>query len=330
MPAIEPATRARAPVASARADGGPDHHRVRRRGPARSERRTEAIAGYLFLAPWLVGMLVITVGPMLASLYLAFTDYTTGGTPEWVGFDNFITMFTDDPRYWASVRVTLLYVLVSVPALLAFALALAMLLNRGIRGLPIYRAAFYIPSLIGGSVAIAVLWRQVFGSQGLVNGVLSAVGITGPSYLADPGWAPWTLIVLNVWTFGAPMIIFLAGLRQIPQELYDAAEIDGAGRLRRFWHITLPQLSPVLLFNAIITMIGAFQAFTAAYVLSNGTGKPLDSTLFYTLYLYQSGFSYYQFGYASAMAWVLLLAIAAATAGMFLAARRWVFYGDER
>jgi multiple sugar transport system permease protein len=331
MPTTEPAARMRAPAPDGPRDGGrPQRHRSRRGGPARSERRTEAVAGYLFMAPWLVGMAVITVGPMLASLYLAFTDYTTGGAPEWVGFDNFVTMFTDDPRYWASVRVTLLYVLVSVPVLLAFALALAMLLNRGIRALPVYRAAFYIPSLIGGSVAVAVLWRQVFGGEGLVNSVLSVLGITGPSYLADPGWAPWTLIVLNVWTFGAPMIIFLAGLRQIPQELYDAAEIDGASRVRRFWHITLPQLSPVLLFNGIITMIGAFQAFTGAYVLSNGTGGPLDSTLFYTLYLYQSGFSYYQFGYASAMAWVLLLAIAAATACMFLAARRWVFYGDER
>lgn len=289
----------------------------------------EALAGYLFLTPWLIGMIAITIGPILASLYLAFTDYSAGGAPDWIGFDNFRRMFTDDPRYWQSVRVTILYVGVSVPLLLAFALALALILDKGVRGLPTYRAMFYAPSLIGGSVAIAVLWRQVFGSEGLLNSVLSRVGIDGPSYIASPVWAPWTLIVLNVWTFGAPMIIFLAGLRQIPQALYDAAAVDGAGASRKFWHITLPQLSPVILFNGIITMIGAFQAFTGAYIISNGTGGPVDSTLFYTLYLYQSGFSYYNFGYAAAMAWVLLLAIAAATGLMFLLARRYVFYGDE-
>lgn len=290
----------------------------------------EAIAGYLFLLPWLVGMLFITIGPILASLYLAFTDYNAGGTPNWVGLDNLRRMFTDDPRFWASVRVTFLFVFSSVPLLLMFALLLAMVLNKGIRFLSVYRAIFYVPSLLGGSVAIAVLWRQVFGAEGLVNKALAVVGIDGPSYIADPTFAPWTLVVLNVWTFGAPMIIFLAGLRQIPQDLYDAASVDGASAIRKFWHITLPQLSPVILFNGVITMIGAFQAFTGAYVISNGTGGPVDSTLFYTLYLYLTGFSYFNFGYASALAWVLLLVIATATGAMFLAAKRWVFYGDER
>jgi pectin-derived oligosaccharide transport system permease protein len=239
-------------------------------------------------------------------------------------------MFFHDPRYWASVKVTLLYVGVSVPLLLALALGLAIVLNRGIRGLTIYRAIFYVPSLLGTSVAVAELWRRMFHQDGLVNRVLGLVGIDGPAYLAEPRWAPFTLIALNLWTFGAPMIIFLAGLRQIPQELYDAAKVDGAGRRRAFWHVTLPQLSPVLLFNGIITMIGAFQAFTAAYILSAGTGGPVDSTLFYTLYIYQSGFSYYNFGYAAAMAWMLLVVIAAITAAVFLSGRRWVFYGDER
>jgi multiple sugar transport system permease protein len=301
------------------------------RRPRLRQDASEALSAYLFLTPWLIGMVFITIGPILGSLYLSFTSYSAGGgTPEWIGLDNFRRMFTDDPRYLASVKVTLLYVGASVPALLAFALILAMVLNTGVRGLPIYRALFYVPSLLGGSVAIAVLWRQVFGGEGLLNNVLAWFGIEGPSYIATPQWAPWTLVVLNVWTFGAPMIIFLAGLRQIPSELYDAASVDGAGRVRKFLHITLPQLSPVMLFNAIITMIGAFQAFTGAYVISNGTGGPVDSTLFYTLYLYQSGFSYYNFGYASAMAWVLLVAIALLTALMFLSSRRWVFYGDER
>lgn len=296
----------------------------------RKQRTTETLGAYLFLAPWLVGILVITIFPILSSLYLSFTNYSAGGTPDWIGLDNFRRMFTDDPRYWSSVRVTLLYVGVSVPLLLAFALMLAIVLNRGIRALSIYRAIFYVPSLIGGSVAIAVLWRQVFGSDGLVNKFLSIFGIDGPSYIASTTWAPWTLVVLNVWTFGAPMIIFLAGLRQIPAELYDAAAMDGAGKVRLFWHITLPQLSPIILFNGIITMIGAFQAFTGAYVISGGSGGPVDSLLFYTLYLYQSGFSYYQFGYASALAWVLLVAIAACTGAMFLGTRRWVFYGGGR
>lgn len=310
------------------ASAGPDGRAAARRRRRRS--RQDTVAGYLFLTPWLIGMVFITIGPILASLYLAFSRYSAGGRPEWVGLENFRRMFFHDPRYWASVKVTLLYVGVSVPLLLALALGLAMLLNKGIRGLTIYRAIFYVPSLLGTSVAVAELWRRMFDQDGLVNRVLGLVGIDGPAYLSEPRWAPFTLIALNLWTFGAPMIIFLAGLRQIPQELYDAAKVDGAGRRRMFWHVTLPQLSPVLLFNAIITMIGAFQAFTAAYIMSAGTGGPVDSTLFYTLYIYQSGFSYYNFGYAAAMAWVLLVVIAAITAAVFLSGRRWVFYGDER
>lgn len=295
-----------------------------------TETARETIAGYAFLAPWLLGFLVVTIGPIIASLYLAFTRYTIGqDDPAWIGLANFKRMFFEDPRYWSSVRVTFLYVGVSVPLLLVFALLLAMALNKGLRGLAIYRAVFYIPSLLAGSVAIAELWRRMFDDKGLLNSILAAVGIEGPSYLGETAWAPFTLIVLNVWTFGAPMIIFLAGLRQIPQQLYEAAALDGAGRMRTFWHVTLPQLSPVILFNAVITMIGAFQAFTGSYVVSNGTGGPVDSTLFYTLYLYQSGFSYYDFGYASAMAWVLLVVIAVVTVGLFWSGRRWVHYGEE-
>lgn len=295
----------------------------------RSERRTEALFGYLFLTPWLVGMAVVTLGPIIASLYLAFTDYSAGGDARWVGLDNFVYMFTKDPRYWKSVGVTLTYVLVSVPLVLLFALILAMILERGIRFLPLYRAIYYVPSLLGGSVAIAVLWRRIFGGDGLVNDLLALVGIHGPNYLGSPAWAVWTLIVLHVWTFGAPMIIFLAGLRQISGELYDSAAVDGATGWKKFWYITLPQLSPLILFNGILVMIGSFQAFTGAYIISGGTGGPVDSTLFYTLYLYQRGFSYYDFGYASSMAWVLLVTIGSATALMFALSRRWVYYGEE-
>lgn len=304
-----------------------DHPEPRRRWSP--QRRRDALAGYAFLTPWTIGLVAITALPVFASLYLSFTEYSAGGEPRWIGFENYLRMVGDD-RFWSSLRVTLLYVLTSVPLLLVFALLLAVVLNRGLRLLPIYRSLYYLPSLLGGSVAIAVLWRRIFGPEGVVNSSLSFIGVQGPNWLADPAWAPLTLVFLNVWTFGAPMVIFLAGLRQVPQELYDAASVDGAGASRRFRHITLPQLSPVMLFNGVITMIGAFQAFTGAYVISNGSGGPLDSTLFYTLYLYQTGFSYFDFGYASALAWVLLVVIAGATGATYALTRRRVFYGDEQ
>ncbi|MVA74976.1 ABC transporter permease subunit [Auraticoccus sp. F435] len=290
--------------------------------------RTTA-AAYVFLSPWLLGFFGITVLPMLASLVLSFTNFSGSfARMEWVGLDNYRIMFTVDPAYWGSVRVTLLYVLVSVPVMLAFALAVAALLNKGIRALGLYRTVFYIPSLLGGSVAIAVLWRFVWGESGLLNGVLSLVGVEGRSWIGNPDTALITIMVLNVWTFGSPMIIFLAGLRQVPVSLYEAAALDGAGRRARFWYVTMPSISPVVLFNGILAIIGGFQAFTQVYVVSGGTGGPAGSTLFYTLLLYQRAFTELRFGYASAMAWVLLAAIAAVTAVVFASGRFWVHYGE--
>jgi multiple sugar transport system permease protein len=215
-----------------------------------------------------------------------------------------------------------------VPLQLAAALGLALLLDRGMRGLAFYRSAFYLPSLLGSSVAIAVLWRQVFGAEGLVNQILDLVGVQGRGWISDPATALSTLIVLNVWTFGAPMIIFLAGLRQIPAMYYEAAEVDGAGRWTQLRRITLPLLSPIIFFNLVLQIIHAFQSFTQAFVVSGGTGGPSDSTLFYTLYLYQRGFGNFDMGYASALAWLLLLIIGAFTAVNFWGAKRWVFYND--
>lgn len=303
--------------------------------PARPRRkslraRREQRAAYLFLLPWFAGLLLITIGPMLASLYLSFTNFSITRAPEWVGFDNYVRMFSADPRFWQSVRVTSVYVLVSVPLVLIFALALAVVLNRGLRGLSLYRSLYYLPSLMGSSVAIAILWRQVFGQNGLVNKLLGFFGIEGQSWIGDPRTSLYTLIALNVWTFGSAMIIFLAGLRQVPNELYESALIDGAGRWQRFIRITLPLLTPIILFNGILNMISAFQAFTPAFVVSGGSGGPADSTLFYTLYLYQQGFTNFQMGYASAMAWVLLAAIAACTALIFATSGRWVFYYDGK
>lgn len=297
-----------------------------------SESRRINAAGYAFLAPWLVGFFGITVLPMLASLILSFTNFSGSfRNVDWVGLANYRIMFTVDPAFWGSVRVTVLYVFVSVPVLLVFALTVASLLNRGIRALGLYRTIFYVPSLLGGSVAIAVLWRFVWGESGLINGVLSVIGIEGRSWIGHPDTALLTIMVLNVWMFGSPMIIFLAGLRQVPHELYEAAHIDGAGRWQRFRFITLPAISPVVLFNGVLSVIGGFQAFTQVYVVSGGTGGPAGSTLFYTLLLYQRAFSELRFGYASAMAWVLLLGIALATVAVFASGRFWVHYeGDEK
>jgi len=201
-------------------------------------------------------------------------------------------------------------------------------LNRGIAGLPFYRALFYLPSLLGASVAIAVLWRQLFAKDGLVNAALGLFGVQGPSWISDPNYSLYTLVLLSVWQFGSPMIIFLAGLRQIPTDVYEAASIDGANRTQRFFKITLPLLTPVVFFNGVVQTIEAFKAFTPAFIISEGTGGPIDSTLFYTLYLYQEGFAYFRMGYASALAWILLVIIACFTAFSFLTSRYWVHYNE--
>ncbi|GAA1763304.1 MULTISPECIES: sugar ABC transporter permease [Streptomonospora] len=284
-------------------------------------------AALVFLAPWFVGLALITVGPITASLYLSFTDYSLLDAPEWTGLENYRAM-AEDPRLFTSLRVTFTYVFVSVPLQLAAALGLALFLDRGLRGLPIYRSVFYLPSLLGASVAVAILWRRIFGNTGLINQLLALFGIDGPGWIAHPDYALGTLIVFNVWTFGSPMVIFLAGLRQIPRHLYEASAIDGAGKLRRFRSVTVPLLTPIIFFNLVLQTIFAFQAFTQAFVVSGGTGGPIDSTLFYTLYLYEEGFANLHMGYASAMAWLLLVIVAGLTAVNFLVSKYWVFYDD--
>ncbi len=279
------------------------------------------------MLPWLLGLVLVTAVPMLASLYLSFTNYNVLSSPEFIGGENFARL-VEDPRFWNSVRVTVTYVFVSVPLQLAFALLLALVLDKGLRGLAIYRSAYYLPSLLGGSVAVAVLWRQVFGHSGLVNQFLALFGVEGSSWLQNSGTALGTLIILNVWTFGSPMIIFLAGLRQIPEEYYEAARVDGASAVRQFSKITVPLLTPIIFFNLILQTIGAFQAFTQAHIISGGTGGPSDSTLFYTLYIYQKAFVSFDMGYASALAWVLLAVIGIITAVHFTLSKYWVFYGD--
>ncbi|WP_230983053.1 carbohydrate ABC transporter permease [Inquilinus limosus] len=282
----------------------------------------------MFLTPWLIGFIGLTAGPILVSLYLSFTDFDLLQDPRWIGAANYVRIATADPKFLSSMKVTFLFVLFAVPLKLAFALGVAMLLNKGIAGLPVYRALFYLPSLLGASVAIAVLWRQLFAGNGLINQALAIFGIQGPSWISNPSYALSTLVILSVWQFGSPMIIFLAGLRQIPRDLYEAASIDGAKRWHQFWRITLPLLTPVVFFNAVIQTIEAFKAFTPAFIISEGTGGPIDSTLFYTLYLYQEAFSNFRMGYASALAWVLVVIIALFTAFSFLSARYWVHYDE--
>ncbi|MGC5013404.1 carbohydrate ABC transporter permease [Streptosporangium sp. DT93] len=303
----------------------PTHRRLRS-----SRSRSQAWAAYLFLAPWFIGLFAITLGPMMASLYLSFTDYSMLSEAHWVGWANYEKMFFADDRFITSLQVTTTYVVVSVPLQLAFALALALVLDRGLRGLPFYRSIFYLPSLLGGSVAISILWRKIFGTDGIVNSFLGLFGYEGQGWVTSPDTALWTLIILHVWTFGAPMVIFLAGLRQIPQSLYEAAAVDGAGRWRKFRSITLPLLTPIIFFNLVLEVIKSFQSFTQSFIVSGGNGGPVDSTLFYTLYLYIKGFKNYEMGYAAGMAWVLLLIIAALTGVNFIMSRFWVFYGDDK
>lgn len=300
-----------------------------------SMKRVKAKASYrhngvavLFLAPWLVGLIFLTLGPMLASLYFSFTDYSILNAPSWVGLDNYKTMFANDKLFLISLKVTFLYVFVSVPLKLTFALAVALLLNKGIRGLGIYRTVYYIPSLLGGSVAIAMLWRKMFGGNGLLNQLLLHVGIHAPDWVANPKYALYSIVLLSVWQFGSSMIIFLSGLKQIPAEYYEASSVDGAGKVRQFFTITVPILSPVIFFNLVMQIITSFQSFTQAFVISNGTGGPVNSTLMYSLYLYKKGFAFFQMGYASAMAWVLVVLIGFFTFLVFRSSKTWVHYED--
>jgi pectin-derived oligosaccharide transport system permease protein len=293
----------------------------------RRGRRRENLAGYLFMSPWIAGFLVLTAGPMIASLYYAFTRYNLFTPPEWVGLDNFTTMF-QDPRWQKSVEVTLKYVVVATPLKLLLALGVALLLAQSRRGQGLYRAAFYMPSLIGASVSVGFVWRALFSDDAIVDRTQKVFGLNVGGWIGNPDYVLYSLVALSIWQFGAPMVIFLAGLKQVPRELYEAAEVDGAGPFRRFWNITLPMISPVLFFNVLLESIHAFQVFGSAYVVSNTQCGPADATLVYTCYLYQKGFKEAQMGFASAMAWSLVVAVALVTAVLFWSQKKWVHYEE--
>lgn len=305
----------------------PAKKRLAAPGAGRRGRRRENIAGYLFMSPWIAGFLLLTAGPMIASLYYAFTSYNLFTPPQWVGLDNFTTMF-QDPRWQKSVEVTLKYVVVATPLKLLLALGVALLLAQKRSGQGLYRAAFYMPSLIGASVSVGFVWRALFSDDAVVDRAQKIFGLDVGGWIGNPDYVIYALVALSIWQFGAPMVIFLAGLKQVPQELYEAAEVDGAGPLRRFWNITLPMISPVLFFNVLLESIHAFQVFGSAYVVSDTRCGPADATLVYTCYLYQKGFKEAQMGFASAMAWTLVVAVALVTAVLFRSQKKWVHYEE--
>jgi multiple sugar transport system permease protein len=266
---------------------------------------------------------------MIYSLYLSFTNWDLiSNAGQYVGFRNYVRMFTIDPAFWRSVKVTMLYAVVATPLKLAAALGVALLLVRQRRGTGVARSLFYLPSLLGGSVALALVWQSLFSRAGAVNDLLSKVGIPGQPWVNDPRFVLGTIVALGVWQFGAPMVIFLAGLKQIPSELYEAAAVDGAGRWRQFVSVTLPALSPVIFFNLVLETIHSFQIFTSAYVIGGGLGGPVDATKVYTLLLYLEGFGESHIGYASALAWVFLAAVGLLTMVFFRTGRFWVHYSD--
>ncbi|WP_051326117.1 carbohydrate ABC transporter permease [Glycomyces tenuis] len=288
----------------------------------------ERFAGYTFMLPWIIGTAVFTIGPMVWSLYLSFTDYHLIRGGDWIGLDNYTAMF-DDPMFARAVRVTLMYVVFAVPIKLAASLAVAMLLVQRRRGIGFYRAAFYMPSLIAMSVGIAIVWKALFANGGPQDQFMSWFGWEGGGFIGNPSVSILMLVLLSVWTFGAPMVIFMAGLLQVPGELYEAAEVDGAGKWHRFVKITLPMLSPVIFFNVLMETVGAFQLFGPAYIIGGEAGAPAWSTLFYTVRIYSLAFIDLRMGYASAWAWVLVLAVGVVTLIMFRAAKSLVYYAGE-
>lgn len=285
--------------------------------------RWQRWSGLLFIAPWLITFLWFTLGPFIASIYLSFTNYRFIGLPSWVGLNNYVRLFTDDAKFVRSVINTLYYTAVHVPGIMIMAFFVAILLNQKVKGQPIYRTAFYLPSVTAG-VATAYLWILLLQPNGLVNQFLGLVGIDGPNWLTSSTWAMPALILMSFWGLGTTMIIYLAALQGIPQHLYEAASVDGAGVLRKMWHVTVPMMTPAIFLTAVLQIIGSWQVFTQALIVTNG--GPRDSTLFILLHLYRTGFEYFQMGYASAIAWVLFVIILVFTVIQFGVARRWVYY----
>ena len=287
----------------------------------------ETITAYLLISPWIVGFIVFTLGPMVASLVFSFTNYSIIRPAKFVGLQNYATMLFNDYRFWHSLKVTLTFAIFAIPLGLVFGLLLALLLNAKVPGIAVWRTVYYTPSVVSG-VAVAILWAYLFNPQyGVFNWLLSLVGVKGPGWLSSPQWALPALVIMSLWGVGGGMIIYLAGLQGIPTALYEAAEVDGANSIQKFFNITLPMISPVLFYNLIIGIIGTFQYFTNAYVMT--AGGPVEATLFYNLNLYNNAFRYQEMGYASALAWALFVIVLVLTMLVFRSSSIWVYYEGE-
>jgi multiple sugar transport system permease protein len=294
--------------------------------------RRESAAGYLLISPWLIGFLLFTIGPMIASLYFSLTRYDVLNPPQWVGGENYVNLFKD-PIFWQAVKVTLEFAILALPSSLVLGFILAVLLNQEIPGIRLWRTLYFLPSVLSG-VAVTLLWVLLFNPQiGAVNQVLRILGINGPGWLADPQWALPSLAIMGLWGVGQNMIIYLAGLQSVPPDLYDAAKVDGADSLQQFRYVTIPMMSPVLFYNLVLGLIATFNYFTQAYVASDAVngdvGGPVRATLFYNIYLYQNAFEFNRMGYASAMAWVLFVIVLILTLLVFRSSQLWVYYEGE-
>lgn len=281
----------------------------------------EHVAGLVCTSPFIIGLFAFLLIPMGMSLYYSLCNYSVLSTPTFAGFKNYVNAFTADPLFWTSMKVTFFFALVSVPLRLVFALIVALLLQKTSKANAFYRAAYYLPSIIGGSVAVSILWKRMFATDGVINQILG----TNYPFLGNTSTAIWTLILLSIWQFGSSMLIFLSALKQIPASLYEAAEIDGANKVRAFFKITLPLLTPTIFFNLVMQMINGFLAFTQCYIITQG--KPMNSTLFYTVYMYQQSFEFYNTGYGAALAWIMLMVIGTITAILFATKKFWVYEG---
>jgi len=285
----------------------------------------DKVAAFVCCLPFIIGFFAFLIVPMMMSAYYSFTHFNILSPPRWAGLANYTRMM-DDARFWRSLQATFYFAFASVPLRLIFALAIAMLLLKARRLIGIYRAMYYLPSILGGSLAVAILWGRMFASTGILNSILDVFGLNrNINWLGNIDTAIWTLIILAVWQFGSSMLIFLASLKQIPEQLYEASSIDGAGKIRQFVQITLPLLTPTIFFNLVMQTIAGFLAFTQAFVITRG--EPLDSTLFYALYMYRQVFEFNNAGYGAAMAWVMLLIIGTLTGILFLTKRFWVYDG---
>ena len=290
------------------------------------KKRLKDYRGLFFIMPWLIGFLFLQLYPFLASLYYSFTQYSVLGQPKFIGLDNYIRLFTIDPDFKKSIMVTMKYALISVPSKLFFALIVALILNMRLKGINGFRTVYYIPSILGGSVAVSALWRLMFMSDGILNKLLELRGLPSVNWLGQAGTAMFTICLLQVWQFGSSMVLFLAALKQIPVDLHEAASIDGAGKVKRFFYITLPIITPIVFFNLIMQTINALQNFTSAFVITNG--GPLKSTYLIGMKLYTEGFSNFKMGYASAISWILFAIILIFTLFIFKSSDAWVYYED--